>query len=384
MLGEELNFENIVSGDEIEDLFSDTSEDTTDDPGEGQNQNEKNKETTEVSADNLFGIVPEGVSSEEEEDNQKGEGAKKDKDSGTSPDSNFYSSIATALRDEGILPDLDDEELKKIKSPEEFAEAVEKQLQSKLDEKQRRVDEALSAGVEVTEIKRYENTLNFLDSIDEGTISDETEKGESLRKNLIYQDFVNRGFSEARAKREMEKSFSAGTDLEDAKEALSSNKEFFKKDYQRLIDEAQIAEKAEQDAVKKQQQELEKAILSEEAVFGDIKLDKLTKQKVLANLTKPAIKGDDGNYYTAIQKAQRDDNVGFMKKLGVIFTLTDGFKNLDGLVKGKVTKETRRSLRELEHVLNNTSRNSSGNLAFVSGVGGEEDPNSKIGLNLDV
>ena len=337
-----------------------------------------------MNADTLFGKVPEGVGSEEEEDNQEGEGAKKDKDSGTSPDSNFYSSIATALRDEGILPDLDDEELKKIKSPEEFAEAVEKQLQSKLDEKQRRVDEALSAGIEVTEIKRYENTLNFLDSIDDDTISDESEKGENLRKNLIYQDFVNRGFSEARAKREMEKSFSAGTDLEDAKEALNSNKEFFKKDYQRLVDEAKTAEKAEQEAVKKQQFELEKAILSDDAVFGDIKLDKLTKQKVLANLTKPAIKGEDGNYYTAIQKAQRDDSIGFMKKLGVIFTLTDGFKNLDGLVKGKVTKETRRSLRELEHVLNNTSRNSSGNLAFVSGVGGEEDPNSKIGLNLDV
>lgn len=383
MLGEELNFENIVSGDEIEELFSETSEDTADDSAEGQ-QDDKNKETTEVSADTLFGKVPEGVGSEEDEDNQEGEGAKKSKDSGTSPDSNFYSSIATALRDEGILPDLDDEELKKIKSPEEFAEAVEKQLQSKLDEKQRRVDEALSAGIEVTEIRRYENTLNFLDSIDEDTISDETEKGENLRKNLIYQDFVNRGFNEARAKREMEKSFSAGTDLEDAKEALNSNKEFFKKDYQRLVDEARNVEKAEQEAVKKQQQELEKAILSDEAIFGDIKLDKLTKQKVLSNLTKPVIKGEDGNYYTAIQKARRDDNVGFMKKLGVIFTLTDGFKNLDGLVKGKVTKETRRSLRELEHVLNNTSRNSSGNLAFVSGVGGEEDPNSKIGLNLDV
>ena len=36
MLGEELNFENIVSGDEIEELFSTTPEDTADDPEEGQ------------------------------------------------------------------------------------------------------------------------------------------------------------------------------------------------------------------------------------------------------------------------------------------------------------------------------------------------------------
>jgi len=30
------------------------------------------------------------------------------------------------LRDEGILPDLDDEVLKKIKDPEDFAQAIEK------------------------------------------------------------------------------------------------------------------------------------------------------------------------------------------------------------------------------------------------------------------
>lgn len=63
--------------------------------------------------------------------------------------------------------------------------------------------------------------------------------------------------------------------------------------------------------------------------------------------------------------------------MGLIFTLTDGFKSLDGLVKGKVKKEVKNGLRDLEHAINNTARNSDGNLKFVSGV--DEDPESFIG-----
>jgi DNA-binding transcriptional regulator YbjK len=68
----------------------------------------------------------------------------------------------------------------------------------------------------------------------------------------------------------------------------------------------------------------------------------------------------------------------------VIFTLTNGFKDLDNLVQSAVRKETRKSLRELEHVLSNTSRNADGNLTFFSGASGEVDPESKIGLSLDI
>ena len=74
----------------------------------------------------------------------------------------------------------------------------------------------------------------------------------------------------------------------------------------------------------------------------------------------------------------------FLKNIGLLFTLTDGFKNLDGLVKGKVKKEVKKGLRELENTLNNTARTSDGNLKYVSGV--DEDPESFVerGWKLDV
>lgn len=387
MIGE-LSEDLIMTGDEIdvENLFSDDGgeEETQVTPPAPKEKEEKEIEKTteeeEINPDDLFDN-PESVGSgkdnqEEEEDTQS------EKDKGTSPKTNFYSSIASALKEEGIFPDLDDDTLNGIKTPEDFAEAVEKTVQARLDERQKRIDAALQADVEPDEVKRYEQTLANLDAIKEEYITDETEKGERLRKNLIYQDFRNRGYSEARAKREVEKSFNAGTDIEDAKEALESNREYFSNQYQDLIKEAQEEAKEEQRKIKEEAAQLKKSMLEDKEVFTGITLDKTTRQKAFDNITKPVFKTEDGEYLTAIQKYEMDNPVEFRKYLSVLFTMTDGFKNIDGLVKGKVKKEVKQSLRELEHKLSSTTRNSSGNPRYVGGV--EEDTESYIGKGWDL
>lgn len=387
MIGE-LSEDLIMTGDEIdvENLFSDDGgeEETQVTPPAPKEKEEKESEKTteeeEINPDDLFDN-PESVGSgkdnqEEEEDTQS------EKDKGTSPKTNFYSSIASALKEEGIFPDLDDDTLNGIKTPEDFAEAVEKTVQARLDERQKRIDAALQADVEPDEVRRYEQTLANLDAIKEEYITDETEKGERLRKNLIYQDFRNRGYSEARAKREVEKSFNAGTDIEDAKEALESNREYFSTQYQDLIKEAQEEAKEEQRKIKEEAAQLKKSMLEDKEVFTGITLDKTTRQKAFDNITKPIFKTEDGEYLTAIQKYEMDNPVEFRKYLSVLFTMTDGFKNIDGLVKGKVKKEVKQSLRELEHKLSSTARNSSGNPRYVGGV--EEDAESYIGKGWDL
>lgn len=387
MIGE-LSEDLIMTGDEIdvENLFSDDGgeEETQVTPPAPKEKEEKEIEKTteeeEINPDDLFDN-PESVGSgkdnqEEEEDTQS------EKDKGTSPKTNFYSSIASALKEEGIFPDLDDNTLNGIKTPEDFAEAVEKTVQARLDERQKRIDAALQADVEPDEVRRYEQTLANLDAIKEEYITDETEKGERLRKNLIYQDFRNRGYSEARAKREVEKSFNAGTDIEDAKEALESNREYFSTQYQDLIKEAQEEAKEEQRKIKEEAAQLKKSMLEDKEVFTGITLDKTTRQKAFENITKPVFKTEDGEYLTAIQKYEMDNPVEFRKYLSVLFTMTDGFKNIDGLVKGKVKKEVKQSLRELEHKLSSTARNSSGNPRYVGGV--EEDTESYIGKGWDL
>lgn len=385
---EELSLDNILGADEIENLFVDDEETQETPPvneetSEKEDKDKNKEETTEVvDADTLFTEEPESVGSGKE-DNKEKEGTESDKDKGTSPKNNFYSSIAKALKEEGIFPDLDDETADKIKAPEDFAEAVEKQIQARFDERQKRVDEALNAGIEPSEIKRYENTLSYLNSLQDSAISDETDKGEKLRQQLIFQDFINRGYSKERAQREVQKSFNSGTDIEDAKEALASNKEFFQNEYDNLVKEAQEEEKREAQERKEQAEKLKKSILEDTKVFGDIQVDKATRQKVFDNISKPVYKDPEtGELFTAIQKYEMENRTEFLKNVGLLFTLTDGFKNLDGLVKGKVRKEVKKGLRELEHTLNNTSRTSDGNLKFASGV--EDDPESFIGKGWDL
>ena len=388
---EELSLDNILGAEEIENLFVDDNEsqDTPPESNEEEGPNDKGnkdndkEETTEVvDVDNLFTDTPESVGSGKENTEEKEDTTPKG--SGTSP-KNFYSSIAKALKEEGIFPDLDDEGLSKVKEPEDFRDLIEQQIKAGLDERQKRIDEALSAGVEPTEIKKYENTINYLDSIKEENISDEGDKGEKLRKDLIYQDFINRGYSKERAAREVQKSFNAGTDIDDAKEALKSNRDFFKDKYDELINDAKSEAEQEENERKEQAEKLKSSILNDKDVFGDLSVDKSTRQKIYDNIAKPVYKDPEtGEYYTAIQKYEMEHRTDFLKNIGLLFTLTDGFKNLDGLVKGKVKKEVKKGLRELENTLNNTARTSDGNLKYVSGV--DEDPESFVerGWKLDV
>lgn len=374
---EELSLDNILETEDIENLFSEqeTQEITN------SESSEEDKETTEtVSVDNLFTDESESVGSEENNARDK-EDTGLSNDKGASPTNNFYSSIAKALREEGIFQNLDDEV--NISSAEDFAKAMRDEITAQFDERQKRIDEALNAGVEPLEIKRYENTLGYLNSLQDSHLADESEKGEKLREQLIYQDFINRGCSKERALREVKKSFNSGTDIEDAKEALISNKEFFQNEYDSLIQEAQEEEKREIQRRKEQAEQLKKSILEDDKVFGEIQVDKATRKKVFDVISKPIYKDPDtGELFTAIQKYEMDNRTEFLKNLGLIFTLTDGFKNLDNLVKNKVRKEVKKGLKELEHTLNNTARTSDGNLRFVSGI--DEDPESFIGKGWEI
>ena len=215
----------------------------------------------------------------------------------------------------------------------------------------------------------------------EANITAEDTQGENLRKQLIYQDFINRGYNKDRALKMVERSFNAGTDIDDAKEALKSNRDFFQDEYNALIEEAKKAQEKEEINRKEQAEKLKKSILEDKKFFGEIEVDKTTRQKVFDNISKPVWKDPEtGEYYTALQKYEMDNHSDFMKNVGLLFTLTDGFKSLDKLVKGKVKKEVGKGLRGLEHVLNTTSRDSNGNLKFVSGI--QEDPESFIGKGI--
>ena len=395
---EDLTINNILnSPSDIEALFSDetTEETSVQDKNSSIENKGETEETIEEKNNNLENNITESPKSIEEIFGTESVGNEDNKNTGNEPSSfkegtspktnNFYSSIANALKKDGIFPDIDDESLAKIKSPEDFAEMFENQVQAKLDEKQQRVDKALNYGVELSDIQKYETTLDYLDKITDDVLSDESEQGENIRRQMIYNDFINRGYSKERAEREIKKSFDSGSDIEDAKEALQSNKEFYKKSYDNLVNEAKAEAEKLNKQIKEDSEKLKNSILNDSKVFGGLQIDTSTRRKVLDNISKPVYKDPDtGKLLTAIQKYEADNKLDFIKNVGLLYTLTDGFKNLDKLVGNEVKRETKKAMRELENTINNTSRYSDGNLRFVTGVSDDNDSYIGKGFSLDI
>lgn len=374
MAGLDMDF--ILSEEETENLFSDTPSTQETPPDvevkEPKNKKEDTQETTEVEVDpeTLFEEpIPESVGSKKEKNKEvKDKENTIQEDADISPNNNFYSSYANAFKVDGIFQNLSDEDIEGITDAESFVEAAEKEVRLRLEESQRRVLDALNAKIEPSVISQYENTLKYLDNISEVNISEEGEDGEKLRTNLIYQDYLNRGFSKERAEREVKRAFDNGTDIEDAKEALSSNRQFFKDKYDKLVKEAQQETVREKEAKKKENEALKTSILNEEKVYGDIELDAKTRQKIYDNISKPVYKDPEtGEYLTAIQKYEAENRQDFLKNLAFFYTMTDGFKNMDALVKGKVKKGVSKGIKDLERVLTSTPTPKEGNLRYMGG-----------------
>lgn len=364
----------ILSEGDIENLFTNEGGSTDSPVEETVQETEEESPVTTDEVDNPEELFESQENVGSEEENIETQEAK----SNTSSE-NFYSTIASALKEEGILSDLEDGDITSISDAEGFRDAIEKQIAARLSEKQRRVDLALSADLDSSEIRSYETVIANLEAIKESQVIDETSNGESLRKKLIFQDYLNKGYSEERAKREVQKSFSAGTDVEDAKEALSANKEFFKSSYQKILDEAEEQIKADKERVKKESVQLKKAMLEDKEVLEGVTLDSNLRKRAYEALTKPIHRTEDGEYLTAIQKYEQDNPVEFRKYLGILFAVTNGFKTISPLVDTKVKKQVKSKLSELENKLINTS-SSGGNLRFI----GDNSSASSQSWDLDI
>lgn len=390
----ELDMDNILFEEEAANLFLDNDENDTQNPpadngdndnppaGNQNNQGDENDDddnTAEVDSEDLFGDgddnddnnpepeggkkKPESVGSGKNKGTQEGSSSEEDS---TSPEPNFYSSIASALKEEGALPDLEDSEIEAAQEPEDFVALIKKQVQAGIDEVHRRVAEALDNGVQPEAIKSYENTIAYLNSLTEDAIKAETPEGEDIRRRLIQQDLMNRGYKAERAAALTNKFFANGDDIDEALAALEGNKEHFTTKYQQVLDDARKATEDEKKAIKKQAEELKKDILNSETVLGDIKLDKATRQKVYDNVSRPVYKDPEtGQVLTALQKYKKENENDYIKYMGLFFTLTNGFKDMDNIIKPQAKKEIKSKLRELEHTLNGTARNKSGALRYV-------------------
>lgn len=346
---EGLNFNNVMSAEEIFSLFDEETAPPSEEPKDTDIDNDDVNVTEEFGNPFEDDDTPESVG-----DGNNKEGSEVQTPKSSSSHNNF-SSIASTLKELGTFEDLSDEDILNIKDAQGLIDAIEKQVKNSFDERQKRIDDALNGGIPPSVIHQYENVINNLEAISEDHVKNEDDNGVQLRKNLIYQDYLNRGYSKERAEKEVNKSFNAGTDIEDAMDALESNKQFYISQYNNLVSENNSKIEAEKQARTKQAEALKTSILDDDNTFKDLSVDKNTRKKIYDSITKPIYRDPETKQqYTAIQKYALDNPADFQKYLGLVFTLTNGFKDFQGLVKGPAKKAVKDKVKQLEQTINNS------------------------------
>ena len=324
----------------------------------------------------------EGLSKEEIKDPEKKEVVENPDNKQETGSPNISSSIAEALVDEGVLQTLSKERLAEIKTTEDLIEAFKEDLDNQLTAEQKRVSDALTYGVEPTRIQQYEQWIKTLDNVTDELIEGEDEQNENYRKNLIYRDYLNKGFEESDAAEMVNRSVESGKDIDDAKKALSSLKKYYQKAYTDEVNEAKKEYDKHVASQKKQLEELKSSIIDDkENFYEQFELPKAARQKVFDVIAKPTEsigKDDKGKEIkiTKVQKFIKDDPNKANKIIGTLYVLTDGFTKFDGIMKGTVKKQVRKSVENLERALNQT-KPLDGSMNFKSGIG-EDGSNLKI------
>lgn len=354
---------------DVKSLFEDNDE-----PTENQEDDGTGGNVTNISDEEAADIFNNnGKDSDEEDDSEKVEekveqNTTKKEEKRTEPTNNQqnvdFSSIAKQFADEGIW-ELDDEE---VKDADSFKSLIKKAIESGIDEKTKRVSELLDMGADSKDIKEFEDTIEYLHGIQNEDILAEGEDGDNLRKRLIMQDLINNGVDEQEAVTKVKEIFKKGNDITEAKKALQANKEYFQKAYKEMAEEQRKKADEWDKSVQKQTEELKTSIMSNDKFLGELDIDEKIKKQALANLSEPKYKDKQtGQMLTAIQRYERENKTEFLKNLGLVFTLTDGFKNMDKLVNKAVKRRVNNEISGIEDLLKNPS-GSDASLSMVTGA----------------
>ena len=163
LIMEGIGLDNMMGAEEVEKFFGGNQEpDNTGETTAGvetpaSEEHIETEETAEVDFSDLLGNnQPESVGSEK---NTEGNGgAPESQDGQGSPQVNLFSSIAKATKDEGVFPDLSDEELDSVKDAETLRKLFDAQVKKMFDESQRKLLDALNGGATNDEMKEYLKT----------------------------------------------------------------------------------------------------------------------------------------------------------------------------------------------------------------------------------
>jgi hypothetical protein len=307
-----------------------------------------------------------------EDEDQVEEGEDSDENS-----PNIYSSFASVLSEQGLLPSLDLQKDKPITTVDELTSSIKTEIEAQaknylLEKIGQEGYDALEKGVSLAEYQQYQDNIDTLENITDDTLSQDIE----LSKKIIYQDYLNQGIDEARAMRLLKKSIDAGEDsiIEDARESLASLKVGEAKRLQQLVVEREAQAKATAQAQEKIDNDLKNAIYSKTEFFKGIKVNKTIQDTVYNSITKIVGQSPTGVMENKLMRDRRENPIDFDSKLYYLYEITNGFSDLSKITSKSETK----AISKLERDLRKTKFEDSGTPSYLS------DPNSYGGIGSEI
>jgi hypothetical protein len=251
---------------------------------------------------------PEIVSPKEELEN------KKVNDAPTAVSENkkeaFYKAMMKEFIDEGIIAAPESEEelegsLDKLK--ELMKGTLEKSFKGMTDQWKNNFSGAKKKFLEIEDsfseadqAIQAAQDLEFFDNVTSDSIKEDT----NLQKNLYYRYLKSKNFSDEDAVEQIEDADAIGKLEEKALKAVPQ----LKKQATGYVEQAKQAKAAEEQQWEKQREEsynnLMSSIDSKEAFIDGLKLNKITREKLKANITKPVYTDDNGKGYTSLMYKQ--------------------------------------------------------------------------------
>lgn len=281
---------------------------------------------------------PEKVTTEENQGKAEQGTEKSSNSSSPQPvdNSKLFTSLAAEMKSKGVLPSLDLENTE-IKSLEDLQKAVKAEIDSGLDERSKAIEKAMRLGLDANRTATQLDTINKLKEIP----ADFVAKPENInfRRDVMVQDFINKGYDKERATTMAQRSIDAGTDLDDADFALKAVIQHEENQYEAVISKAQEKDQ-------KEMNDIEKVIHSESEILPGVTLTKEQKQDMYEKITT-----DLGGRENAYMKAKKEDPINSRVKAELLFHLTKGYSDFS--VFGK--KQVQEANKGFEDLLKNSS-----------------------------
>lgn len=343
----------------------------TDKKDDAAEDKEDDSSDNQIDLNDLVGDEPGQKTADEVDDDDSDEDEAGLKDIKKTPESKERSSssplislLAKSLSEEGILAGVSEEELEKAADAKAFTELIRKQIKDNefadLNDKAKTFLEAYRAGIPADlAAQSINNQLAY-----EGITDEVLKENEEIRRILIKNEFLAKGFSEEKAERLTKKSVDLGEDLVDAKEALASLKELEATRLKEATDKAKADQLAAREKSKKDLEEYKTKILNTEEIIKGIKVPPAMREKVFETLTKAVAHDAEGKPLNAINAARAKDPKSFDMALAYFFELTKGFTDFKDL---KAPIKTS-AMKELDEKLKSTAV-SGGNAGTLSASG---------------